>query len=129
MRKSFAGICPRTRAVTTPTAPSTIAATESRFNGGLEAPREGAVDQHHRAADVGGTVGAEEGDDVADLAGRAQALERNRSEIVGRRAVRVDLADPLGVDASRRDAVHRDTPRAELAGEGLRPAQDPGADG
>ena len=74
-------------------------------------------------------VGAEERDDVADLARRAEAAERDRLQVGLGRAVRIHLADALGVDPAGRDRVDGDPLRAELARERLRPADHARADG
>ena len=67
---------------------------------------------------------------LAISAGRAEAADRDLREILGRGAVvAVDVAQPFGVDAPGSDRVHRDPLGAELAGEGLEPADHPGADG
>ena len=73
-------------------------------------------------------VGGEEADDVADLARLAEPAQRDRLEVGRRRAVRVDLAQPLGVDPAGRDRVDGDAVRAELARECLQPADEAGAD-
>ena len=43
-----------------------------------------------RAGDVGRAVGGEEADDVADLARRAEAAQRDAAQVASRRAARVD---------------------------------------
>src|SRR5574338_162643 len=100
-RKSRAGIANST-AVASPTAPTTISAAKSRFRVISDEPaREPAVDRDDRARHVRGAVRAEERDDVADLARRAEPAKRDRCEILLARAVRVHLADPVRVDPAR----------------------------
>ncbi len=60
-----------------------------------------------------------------DLGGRAEAPCRDLLEVAAGRSVgAVDRAQAVGVDPSRRDRVDGDPVRAELAGEGLQPADD-----
>ena len=88
-----------------------------------------AVDLHGRAGDVGGPVGGEEADDVAELARRADAPERDLGELRrGRPVGAVELGHARRVDPAGRDAVDGDAVRPELARERLRPAGDRRAD-
>src|SRR6185436_10050 len=107
-----------------PIRPSTTAVPASRFKLPLEPAGESAVDEHDDAAHVRGALGAEERDDVADLARGAEPAEGDRREIVLGRTVRIHLADPLRVDAAGGEAVHRDSLRPEFACERLGPSHD-----
>ncbi len=61
--------------------------------------------------------------------GSAPASDRDRFQVGFRRSFWVELRESRGLDAARRDAVHRDAARAELAGERLCPAVDTGPHG
>src|SRR6185295_20311388 len=86
-----------------------------------KASREAAVDHHGRAGDVAGAVGGEEARDVAELLRRAPATDRNLLQVGLGRALRIKLCKTRRVDSAGSDAVDRDAPRAELAGQRLRP--------
>src|SRR5688572_8407393 len=108
-RKSSAGSHQSTNAVSRPSRPSTNAEPAKRFTMRLpQAPGQRAVDEDHGAADIRGALRAEERREVPDLARRSEPPERDRREIRLGRPVRIDLADSIGVDPPRRDAVDGD---------------------
>src|SRR3990170_3450578 len=127
-RNSSPGSVHRTIAATSPSAPSTRATIERRFMGVLETAREAAVDQDHGAIDICGTLRAEECRDVADLPRGPKSAKGNRSEIGLGWAVRVHLANAVGVDPPGCDRVHRNALWPELAGQRLRPPDHARAD-
>src|ERR1041384_5787951 len=83
-----------------------------------------AVDVQDRARHVAGGGGCEIGDRGRHVLRRAEAAERNLAEQRLFLFVR-QRARHVGVDEARRDAVHRDVARAELARERARHAGDP----
>ena len=72
---------------------------------------EAAVDGDHGSRDVRRPLRAEEGNDVSDLARRAQPAERDRLEVGLARPVGIDLANALRVDPAGGDRVDGDALR------------------
>src|SRR5712691_5611961 len=71
----------------------------------VERPLQASVDDHRLAADVARALGREEADDVAELLRIAPAAQRDRGDVLRRRASGVELLEPCRRDPSRRDAV------------------------
>src|SRR3954471_15248152 len=65
---------------------------------------EAAVDDERLAADVARTFGGQEAHDVAELARLAPAAERDLAQALLGRPVGIEVGEPTGLDADRRDA-------------------------
>ena len=101
-----------------------------RGDAGLSKQRllQPAVDDDRLSRDVARAVGGEEAHDVAELARRAPAAQRDLLELLGRRAAGIELVEARRGDAAGRDAVDRDALRADLAAQRLEPADERGTE-
>ncbi len=89
-----------------------------------DAADEPAVDGEHHAGDVGRRGGEQEGGGPAELLRLAIASQRDAAlelttGLVATASDRVELADPVGVDATREQTVDPDATRTELVGHRL----------